>query len=145
MSKFKIVNEAPEELKKGEYIISEPSFIDEINTAKNKPRPIGGRQLTTLNHLRSIGGVIGELYDPEEFNSYGSIPFTHFVGREFKDTAELSKSVIVPMFRKHYPQIFFKYIDKQIKARPQGTELIYFVGEEANAEAFFTNGIDKVE
>ena len=147
MAKFKVVDKAPKELKDNELVIEQPDFVEEINTSKNQPRPINGKHYTTLNHLRSIGGTIGELYDNDPntgFNPYSSIPFSHYVGIEFENAADLSTKVVVPMFEKHYPQIFFRYLDQKIKTRPKGTELIYFVGDEAKAEAFIANGIDKV-
>ncbi len=144
MSKFIIVSKAPSKLKDNEVVITEPDFVAEINTAKNQPRPVAsGKYLTSIAHLRSIAGVIGELYDQEGFNPYGTIPFNHFVGIEYADAKELS-TTILKMFTKFYPQIFFKYIDKQIKARPQGTELIHFIGSKNNTEAFFANGISEL-
>ncbi len=145
MSKFKVVDKIPKQLKDNEVVIKDPDFVDEINTAKNQPRPApNGKYLTSLAHLRSIAGVIGELYDPEEFNPYSTIPFNHFVGIEYTDAKELSTTVL-KMFTKFHPQIIFKYLDKQIKARPPGTELIYFLGSKANTEAFIANGIDTLE
>ena len=145
MSKFVLVTEAPENLSEKEFVITEPTFIDEIRVAKNQPRPVAlGKYHTSIAHLRSIAGVIGELYDPEEFNPHGSIPFNHFQGIEYADAEELSP-IIIKMFTKFHPQIFFKYLDKQIKARPPQTELIYFVGSEENTEVFLSNGINRLD
>ena len=145
MSKFVIVDKAPETLNKNEIVIEEPTFLNEIKTAKNQPRPGGnGKYQTSLAHLRAIGGVIGELYDPEGYNPYSTIPFSHFLGIEYGNNQELS-AVVQRMFKKFHPQIFFKYLDKQIKARPVGTELIYFVGTKENAEAFLANGINQLD
>lgn len=145
MSKFTVVETAPENLKKNEIVIHEPDFVKEINLSKNQPRPVGdGRYLTSLAHLRSITGTIGELYDPDGFNPYSTIPFNHFVGIEYADAAELSP-VVLNMFKLHHPNIFFKYLDNQIKNRPQGTELIYFVGPHDLTEAFLANGIDLLD
>jgi hypothetical protein len=145
MSKFVIVDKAPKNLKDNELVISEPTFVDEIKLSKNQPRPHpNGKYLTSLAHLRAITGTIGELYDPEGFNQYSSIPLNHFVGIEYGTVEELS-SVVLRAFNKFYPQIVFKYLDKQIKSRPQGTELIYFVGTKQNTEVFFANGINQLD
>lgn len=145
MSKFVIVDEAPKNVGENELVIQEPKFLDEIKVAKNQPRPFpNGKYLTTLSHLRAIAGTIGELYDPEGFNQYSTIPLNHFVGIEYENHEELSE-VVLKMFRKFHPQIFFKYLDKQIKNRPQNTELIYFVGSKDNTEAFFANGINQLD
>lgn len=145
MSKFVLVNEAPEKLNDNELVITEPNFLDEIKIAKNQPRPMAnGKHLTSLAHLRSIGGIIGELYDQEGFNPYSTIPYNHFVGIEYTNNEELSE-VILKMFSKFYPKMLLKVLDKQIKSRPQGTELIYFVGSKNLAEAFFANGINQLD
>ena len=145
MSKFLLVEKAPDKLKDNEVVITEPDFLNEIKTAKNQPRPFpNGKFLTSIAHLRAIGGIIGELYDPEGFNPYSTIPYNHFVGIEYADNKGLSE-VVLKMFNKFHPQILFKVLDKQIKSRPSGTELIYFVGKKENTEAFFANGINQLE
>lgn len=144
MSKFKLVDKIPKQLKDNEVVITEPDFVKEIRLAKNQPRPVAsGKYLTSLAHMRSIAGIIGELYDPEGFNPFSTIPFNHFVGIEYTDANELS-STVLRMFNKFHPQIITKYLDKQIKARPQNTELIYFVGSKENTEVFFANGINQL-
>lgn len=145
MSKFVLVDKAPHDLKDKELVITEPDFINEIKLAKNQPRPMGnGKFITSLAHLRAIGGVIGELYDPEGYNPYSTIPFSHFVGIEYSNEQELSQ-VVLKMFNKFHPQIIAKYIDKKLKERPADTEVIYFVGSRANTEAFLSNGINELD
>lgn len=148
MTRFVIVKEVPAKLKKDELVIKEPDFLEEIRTAKNRPAA-KGRQLTALNHLKSICGTIGELYDNfgpdnlEGFNHITAIPYSRYVGIEYKDLSELS-AVVQKMFRRYHPKIFEKYLDQQIKARPARTKLIYFVGSPDNVSAFLKNGIDAV-
>jgi hypothetical protein len=148
MTRFVIVNEPPAKLKKDELVIKEPDFIEEIKLSKNRPAS-RGRQLTALNHLKSICGNIGELYDkldpenPEGFNHITGVPYARYVGIEYKDLNDLSK-VVKTIFKKHHPKIFEKYLDKQIKARPARTKTIYFVGSADHAVVFLKNGLDAV-
>lgn len=140
MAKFVIVNQAPEKLESGEIVISAPDFLEQIreNAAK---APRGG--LTGVNQLRYIVGSIGQKYDPEGTNAWSVRP-TLFEGRAYANEAELS-AIVVEMLKSQHPKIFDKYLDYQIKSRPQGTKLIYFVGPLSQTTSFFQHGVDMLD
>jgi hypothetical protein len=138
MTKFVIVSEPPKTLEKGEVVVKVPDFKEEIEENRGKA-PATKR--TAVNHLRAIAGSIGHKYDRENFN-----PFTHakpalFEGIEYASDEELSK-VVVKMIEQGYPSIFESAIDYQIKNRPMGTKVIYFVGPWNLSGPFTKNGID---
>jgi hypothetical protein len=149
MTRFVVVKQVPEKLKKDELVIVEPNFVEEIKIAKNKPAS-KGRMLTTLNHLKSICGIIGELYDNygpdnlEGFNPITSVPYSRYVGIEYTDLENLSEKVIKPLFRRHHPRIFEKYIEQKVRGRSPRTKLIYFVGSQEHASTFLKNGIESM-
>ncbi|MEM4726302.1 MAG: hypothetical protein QXG63_05120, partial [Nitrososphaerales archaeon] len=67
MSKFKVVSQRPETLKKGEYLIDKPSFLEEIALHRSKaPR----NNLTGNFHLRMILDSIAQKYDPQNMTAY---------------------------------------------------------------------------
>ena len=137
MTQFVILDKAPEKLKKGELVIEMPNFMTEIEQESGKaPR----NKLTAVNHLRAIAGVIGQNYD-ENFNPWSHVKPNKFVGREFKTNEDISK-IVIEMFQAQYPTIFASAVSKKIKARPQGTGLVYFVGPENLSQLFFNEGLD---
>ncbi len=139
MAKFVVVDKAPEQLRKEEFVIEQPSFMEEIKENSTKA-PRGGR--TAPNHLRYIVGSIGQKYDPEL--TAWSIRPHQFEGRAFASDEELSK-IVVELLHLQYPAIFERYVAAKIKARPNGTKLIYYVGPFNSTAPFFQNGIDKLE
>jgi hypothetical protein len=139
MAKFVVVDKVPEELRKEEYAILPPTFSDILSTQAKKA-PHNG--LTGASQLRYIAGAIGEKYDPN-LSSWTVRPHL-FEGRPFKTQEELS-AIVVQMLQAQYPQIFQTYLDHEIKQRPVGTKLIYYVGNFANTAPFFSNGIDLID
>lgn len=139
MSKFVNVDKAPETLRKDEYVIESPTFLDEIKANAQKA-PRGGT--TGPNHLRYIVGSIGQRYD-QNLSAWTIKPHL-FEGRKFSSDEELS-AIILEMLRSQYPKIFDSYLNYKIQQRPNGTKLIYYVGNFTDTTAFFQNGIDRIE
>ncbi len=137
MSKFIRVSEAPATLQKGEYVIEMPTFLEEVNDPRiRKP----ANRKTAIHMLRAISELIGSKYDPT-FNTYHTIRMAYYVDRPFATSEDLSK-IVVEMFEKEYPQIFYSYIDYKIKNRPPSTKLVYFVGTHEYSKVFLSNGLD---
>ena len=67
MSKFMVVKKAPEQLKKGEFLIDTPSFLEEVKLNSNK-KPKNG--LTGNFYIRAITETIVQKYDKENMNPY---------------------------------------------------------------------------
>lgn len=143
MSKFVVVNEEPKNLKDNEHVIKEPDFLEEIKEADKYASKLGGKKVTTLNHLKSIAENIRIAYDPEGFDVITSIPYSKYEGIAYEDHKDLSDNVVLKMLKKHNPSIIEKCIDKKIKSRPQNTNLIYFVGSEDKVKPFLNNGLDR--
>lgn len=139
MTKFVVVDKAPETLEKGELVISSPAFMEQI-LANAKKQPRNG--LIAVNHVREILQSIGVKYD-SELNSM-RIKLAGYVGVPFKNNDELS-AVIVRILRTEYPSIFEKVLDYDLKNRPLGTKLIYYVGNFKGTTAFFKHGIDNID
>lgn len=48
------------------------------------------------------------------------------------------------MLKSERPVIFDKVLEYNIKNRPHGTKLIYYVGDFGDTSPFFRNGIDEI-
>lgn len=138
MSRFLIVKDKPEDLKKGEYIIDKPSFLEEISLHRTKAPKNG---LTGTYHLRMIVDSIAQSYDPENMNAF-SVKVHNFEGRPFSSDEELD-SIVVDMIADSRPELFLKYVDKKIKTRPYGTSLVYYVDSNLKGayDLFYRNGL----
>ena len=145
MSKFVVVDEAPANLNSGEIVIEQPKFLKEIAEAEKYSSKLGGKRVTTLNHLKSIAENIRIAYDPEGFDAITAIPYSKYEGIQYDNPEDLANKVVLKMLNKYKPEIFAKAIDKQIKTRPQNTSLIYFVGNEDSVQPFLNNGLDRGE
>lgn len=139
MSKFVVVKEAPKELPKDTHVIRMPTFIEEIRANANKTALNG---LTGVNHLRSIAGSIGDKYD-QNLTSWSVRP-NLYEGRAYANDEELS-AIVLDMLNTQYPSIIDSYLMYQVKHRPVGTKLIYFVGPFQKTMAFTMNGLDHIE
>jgi len=122
MAKFVTVQEAPTDLKKGDYVIPAPNFLDEVVKQKAKA-PRNG--LTARFHLRLLVDTIGQNYDPEGLTGW-TIKSHLFEGRPFTTDAELN-TIVTEALQMSYPKIFNKYLEHKIKNRPTGTDTIYVV------------------
>ena len=138
MSKFVIVKDKPEELKKGEYVIDTPSFVEEIQQHKTKAPKNG---LTGAYHLRVIADSIAQNYDPENMTGF-SVKVHKFEGRPYASDEELN-SIVVEMLRESCPNVFLKYVDKKIRTRPHGTSLVYYVDSDVKGayDLFYRYGL----
>jgi hypothetical protein len=139
MSKFVVVKEAPATLEKGEMVINQPDFMDEI-VANIKKAPKHGQ--TGVHHLREVLSAIGEKYD-QDMNVF-KINLSKYNGLPFKTNEDLSV-ILGNILRNEYPVVFDKYIEHQLKNRPVNTKLIYYVGNFASSGAFFKAGIDNLD
>ena len=139
MAKFVVVKQAPETLEKGEIVIGQPDFLDQIifNT-KKAPK----HKQTAKNHLREVLSSIAEKYD-HDMNVF-KINLTNYEGLTFKDDNDLS-TILTRILRNEYPQIFDKYLEFQLKNRPMNTKLIYYVGDLTATTPFYSAGIDLID
>lgn len=142
MSKFVVVKEAPKELKKGEFVIDKPSFLQEIALHQAK-KPRNG--LTGNHYIRMVVDSIAQAYDPENMSSY-SVKAHNYEGRKFSTDQEFN-DIIIEALTNDYPAVFAKYLDVKIRTRPSGTSLIYYVdsGIKGQYEIFYKNGLSEVE
>jgi hypothetical protein len=144
MSKFVVVKEAPKDLKKGEYLIDKPSFIEQINLHKMK-RPRNG--LTGSHYIRMVMDSIAQAYDPEGMTAY-SIKAHLYEGRPIASD-EAFNDILVEALRNDCPSVFPKYLETKVRARPTGTEKVIYVDSDIKGqyEIFYKNGLgeEKVE
>jgi metal-sulfur cluster biosynthetic enzyme len=139
MSKFINVKAVPTNLRKGEVVVQSPDFLEQIRACTHKASK---KNLTGLNHLRDILNAIRQKYDPE-LNIF-KVPFSQYEGLSFQDEAHLSQ-IVVRLVKKECPAVFEKVLEYNIKNRPTGSKLIYYVGDWADTGAFTRNGIDAIE
>jgi len=139
MAKFVVVDKAPETLAKGEIVITQPDFMEQI-VANQKKAP--RNNLTAVNHLREVLQSISVKYDPE-LNAM-RIKLVNYVGVPFKNNEELS-TIVVRVLKNEYPQVFDKVLDHQLQNRPTNTKLIYYVGDFRGTGPFFRASIDHLD
>lgn len=139
MSKFVNVKVAPTTLRTGEVVIKSPDFLEQIRANAHKAAK---RNLTGINHLRDILNDVRQKYDPD-LNIF-KIPLNRYEGLAFENELELSK-IIVRMLKNECPGVFEKVLEYNIKNRPYGSKLIYYVGNWGDTGAFTKNGIDSIE
>jgi hypothetical protein len=140
MTKYICVTAPPAAVGKGEYVISMPDFAEEVAKCRQK---FPAKGLTTTTILHDIVNAIGHRYEAE-FPGSGIFALNDYTGVAFATPADLAV-VVKRAFTRFYPKIFDSYIDHQIKHRPFGTQLIYFVGDHLNTVSFAANGIDVIE
>jgi len=139
MSKFVNVRVAPETLRKNEIVIRAPDFLEQIRENAHKAAK---KNLTGINHLRDILNSVRQKYDPD-LNIF-KIPLSQYEGLSFNNEDGLSK-IIVRLIKKECPNVFEKVLEYNIKNRPNGTKLIYYVGNWSDTGAFTRHGIDFIE
>lgn len=139
MAKFVVVSTAPEKLDKGELVIGQPDFQEQITAnAKKAPRV----KLTALNHMREVLQSIAVKYDAEM--NVMKIKLYAYEGVPYKTDAEFG-AILVRLLKAEYPAVFEKYLEFALKNRPQNTTLIYYVGDFKSTTPFFKAGIDHLE
>lgn len=140
MSKFVVVKEAPKEIKKGEYLIDKPSFVEQIalHSAK-KPR----NGLTGSHYLRMITDSIAQAFDPENMTAY-SIKAHLYEGRQFSSDEEMN-AIMVEALKQDYPSVFAKYLEVKVRNRPSKTERVIYVDSDISGqyEIFYRNGLSE--
>lgn len=139
--KFICVNKAPEILRKHEYVICMPDFIDEV---KENYKRKGNTTVTRNKHLRHLIGSVGLKYGPDTFSPYTDVRTSPYEGLYFSSDKELS-NILVRIFNEEYPQMFDHYIAYQIKNRPMETKVIYFVGDFLKSKAFTEAGFELIK
>ena len=140
MAKYVLVKQQPEKIDKDCIIIGPPSFMTEIEQCvRKKPRS----KVMSVNYLREIVATVGLKYGPEDFNALSTVNVSTFIGVPC-ETDEQTEKIVIKAFKKSYPDIFDRYLDHHIKLRPDGTKLIFFVGDPAQSTAFLKHGIDSL-
>jgi hypothetical protein len=141
MAKFVIVSEAPETLRDGEFVVEMPTFIPEIRQAS--ARRIDKKNIVSASYVRSMAQMIAIKYD-QEFDPTRHVKAHKYDGIEYSSEQDLS-NLMLRVLEENYPVIFDKYIEHQLKNRPHGTKLVYFVGPHTKTSVFYHNGIDLIE
>jgi hypothetical protein len=141
MAKFVTVDEAPEELRKDEFVIKMPDFLEEIRMASARNTNKKGR--LSPSFLRSIASMIAINYD-REFDPLRQLKAHDYDGVGYETEQELSK-IVLNALERDYPAIFDRYLESKIKNRPFGTKVIYFVGPHSKSSVFYANGIDSLD
>lgn len=139
MSKYAIVRTVPTTLRKGEVVIEPPKFLEQIRATAHKAAK---KNLTGINHLRDLLNAIQQKFEVD-LNIF-KVPFSQYEGLSFNNEIELSR-IVVRMLKSERPEIFEKVLEYNIKNRPHGTKMIYYVGDFVDANPFFRNGIDQIE
>jgi hypothetical protein len=139
MAKFIVVSKAPETLEKGEFVINQPNFMEEVIANKQKaPR----NQQTAVNHLREVLQSVGVKYDPE-LNAM-RIKLVNYTGLPYKNNEELA-AIVTRILRNEYPAVFPKVIAYELAHRPAHTQLVYYVGNSEDCAPFFAAGLDSTD
>jgi hypothetical protein len=138
MAKFVKVKEAPSNLDKDCYVIEAPNFKKQIEKVGSKQSKSG---LITPNYLREVFAAIGSEYAPETFNPLTSINVSHYRGVPLSNVESTIRSII----ETQCPHFIDLFVDKKIKSRPNGTKLIYFLGDFKQTSMFSQNGIDEIK
>lgn len=139
MAKFVSVKTAPATLRKDEIVLQSPDFLEQVRACAHRA---GKRNLTGLNHLRDILTLIQQKYETDL--DILKIPLSQYEGLEFHDDKDMSK-IIVRLLKRERPLAFEKFLEYNIKHRPYGAKLIYYVGDWGDTGAFTRNGIDSIE
>jgi len=139
MSKYTSAKTVPSPLRKGEIVIQEPDFLEQIKASAHKAAK---KNITGNNHMRDILNGIRQKYD-EQLDIF-KVPLSQYEGLAFNNETELSR-IIVRILKKECPSIFEKVLEYNIKNRPHGSKLIYYVGDFGDTGIFTKNGIDFIE
>ena len=141
MAKFVKVDSSPEQLDKDCIVIDAPNFKAEILAcAKKKPR----NGLMAPNYMREIFAAIGAKYGDERFNALTSLSVSQYKGVPCNDSNEV-EALVNRAVKENYPLFLDSYVDYHLKKRPNGTKLIYFLGNFTQTGAFAYNGVDEIK
>ena len=139
MAKFVVVKQAPEILERGEIVLSQPDFMEQV-VANIKKAP--KFKQTAINHLREVLTSIAEKYD-HDMNVF-KIRLLNYQGLAFNSNEDMS-AIVVNILKNEYPIIFDKYLEHQLKNRPMTTKLVYYVGDLNTTKPFYDAGLDMIE
>lgn len=139
MSKFVMVKTVPSTLRKGEIVLESPDFLEQIRACAHKAAK---KNITGINHLRDILNAIQQKYETDL--GIFKVPLSQYEGLPFNNENDLSR-IIVRLLKKERPLIFEKVLEYNIKNRPHGSKVIYYVGDYGDTSPFYRNGIDLVE
>jgi hypothetical protein len=139
MSKFVVVSKAPGQLGKDEVVIVRPDFVEQVVSAGKKGGP---RNHTTTNQLRDILTAIQSKYEVEI--NINKIPLSRYEGLAYVSDAELSR-IVVDLLNTERLSVFEGVLEYNIKHRPHGTKLVYYIGNHNETMPFFKHGIDMIE
>jgi hypothetical protein len=139
MAKFVVVKQAPATLEKGEIVINQPDFMEQI-LANQKKAP--KHKQTAINHLREVLSSIAEKYD-QDMNVF-KIRLLNYEGLPFDSHTDMS-AIISRILRNEYPTVFNKYLAHELKNRPLNTKLIYYVGDFSTTTPFYEAGLDLLD
>lgn len=139
MSKFIIAKKVPSSLGKGEVVIRSPDFMEQIEANIHKASK---KHQTSIHHMRDILNSVQQKYETD-LNIF-KVPLSQYEGIAFSGNEELSK-ILVGLLKKERPEIFEKVLEYNIKNRPYGSKLIYYVGDLGDTGPFFRQGIDMIE
>lgn len=143
MTKYVRVSEKelPTEFASNEFLIPAPNFITEIKACEKKA-PKSGQ--TSPNYLKEIAAAIGDKYLSENFNALMDVNVSKYRGIDITSD-EVINGVVMKMMQLNVPGVLDAYIDYHIKQRPEGTKLIYFLGDHLHTTKFTMNGIDELK
>lgn len=137
MSRFVLVKDLPQDLRKDEYNVKFPNFKEEIEPYHSRMN--NKFKVTQINVLRNIFATIAAKYDPSiDYNS--KIPFSLHEGLKV-DTLEEMVCIVNEMIRKYAPNAYRKHMEKQLKSRPVGIKVCYFDGPFGYSDVFDNLGI----
>jgi hypothetical protein len=139
MSKFVSVKTAPETLRKGEIVIESPDFLEQIRACAHKAAK---KNITGVNHLRDILNAIQQKFETDL--AIFKVPLSQYEGLPFENENDLSR-IIIRLLKKERPLVFEKVLEYNIKNRPFGSKVIYYVGDWCDTGAFTRNGIDSID
>ena len=137
---FVRVKEVPVELRKGEYVVEAPTFIDEVRACFHK-RPRNNSM--SINYLRELVAAVGARYLPEDFNPLTDVNVANFKGTPCTTEGEANE-ILLKLFKQKYPRALDAFVEHHVKRRPDGTRTIYFLGDGTQAGVFLKHGLQEV-
>ena len=141
MSKFVLVEKAPEKLRKGEMVIERPTFSEELKkSAVARPNNYPN---STTNYLRFVVQQILKTAALPDQISY-TLPYNSYDGVPCPKDEDVA-ALLMKIIKQHKPEILKEYLRKIIKARPVNTLVIYYTGMFGDTDVFYEEGINKIE
>jgi hypothetical protein len=137
MTVYTVVGEAPKNLAPTDFVLNKPTFLEEIKKSKIKR---GVNKLTTAGSLRDIFMSITDKYD-NRVNPY-HLKLSKYEGIKFETDEDLIP-LIHRIISDNKLNLIENAIEYQIKNRPLGVDVIYYVTSDLEGiGAFAKNGIN---